>query len=274
MKEADTLPKLLKRNYETCGDKKVAMRHKDMGVWQEFSWKDYYENVKRFALGLKALGFQEGDKICILGDNEPEWYWAELACQSLRGASIGIFVDCVPAEVEYIVNHSDAVFVVVRDQEQTDKILQIRGDAPRIEKVIYWDPKGMWGYKLPFVMSFKEVQKLGDEYEKEHPTFFEDEIERGNGKDLAIICYTSGTSGRAKGVMITHENLITTVRSWFKVEPWYETDNYLSYVPPAWITEQNFGITGGLFSRTVVNFPERPETVDNDIREIGPSTIL
>jgi long-chain acyl-CoA synthetase len=274
MKQEDTLPKLLKHNYGVWGQKKTAIRHKRLGIWQEFSWKDYYENVKHFALGLKALGFREGDKICILGDNEPEWYWAELACQSLRGASVGIFVDSVPNEVKHIVNHSDAVFVVVKDQEQTDKMLQIRGELCRVKMVIYWDARGMWSYRDPFVVSFEEVQKIGKEYGREQPNLFEGEIEKGDGKDMAIICYTSGTSGLPKGVMITHDNLITTVENWFKVDPWHENDNYLSCVPPAWINEQAFGITGGLFSGAVVSFPERPETVENDVREIGPSVIL
>ena len=274
MKEDETLPKLLKRASEIWGDEKIAMRHKDFGIWQEFTWKDYYENVKRFALGLKSLGFQPGDKVCIIGDNEPEWYWSELASQSLRGLAVGIFVDCVPDEVKYIADHSESVFVVVRDQEQTDKVLAIREDVPKLKKVIYWDPKGMWAYDDPFIMSFDQVQKMGDEYGKENPGFYEEEIERGVGEDLAIICYTSGTTGLPKGAVVTHKSLITTVSQWLEVDPWFPEDNYLSYVPPAWITEQMFGITGGLVSGAVINFPERPETLQDDVREIGPSMIL
>jgi long-chain acyl-CoA synthetase len=274
MEMKDTLPKLLKRNYEIWGNTRISMRHKDLGIWQEYTWKDYYENVKRFALGLKSLGFQHGDKICIIGDNEPEWYWAELASQSLQGIAIGIFVDSLPQEIKYIVDHSEAIFVVVRDQEQTDKVIQIRGEVPRIKKVIYWDPKGMWSYDDPFVMSFEQVQKLGSAYEEKNPGFFEKETEEGNGEDLAIISYTSGTTGLPKGAMTSHKNLITTVVSWFGLDPWHYTDKYLSYVPLAWIAEQIFGITGGLISGASINFPESPETVQNDIREIGPSMIL
>lgn len=273
-KQADTLPKLLRRNYETWHDKRIAMRHKDFGIWQEYSWQEYYSNVKKFALGLKSLGFEKGEKLCIIGDNEPEWYWAELACQTMGGISVGIFVDCVPEEIKYIVDHSEAVFVVARDQEQVDKILAIRDDAPRVRKVIYWEPKGMWGYHDPFILSFEDVQALGDKYARDQPAFFDEEISAGDGKDLAIICYTSGTTGLPKGAMVAHKNLITTVRQWFEVEAWSHDDNYLSYVPPAWITEQMFGITGGLLSGATVNFPERPETLENDVREIGPSMIL
>ncbi len=270
----NTLPRLLKRNFEVWGESKIALRHKDLGIWQEYTWKDYYENVKRLALGLKKLGFQPGDKLCIIGDNEPEWYWAELATQAIRGVAIGIFVDCVKDEVKYIVDHSEAVFVVTRDQEQVDKMLEIRGYLPRLKKVIYWNSKGMWAYDDELIMSFKEVQKLGDAFNNAHPDFLDREIEKTSSDDLAIICYTSGTTGLPKGAMVSHKNLITTVSQWLEVDEWYPEDNYLSYVPPAWITEQMFGITGGLLSGATINFPERPETLQNDVREIGPSMIL
>ncbi len=274
MTEHDTLPKLLKRNYERWGDREIAMRHKDLGIWQEFTWSEHYTNVKRFALGLKSLGFEPGEKVCIIGDNEPEWYWSELACQAIGGVSVGVFVDCVPDEVKYIVDHCEAVYVVTRDQEQTDKLFAIRRDIPRVRKVIYWDPKGMWSYDDPFAVSFQDVQALGDGYEQEHPGILDELIEKGRASDLAIICYTSGTTGLPKGAMVTHLNLITTVRQWFDVEPWKAHDDYLSYVPLAWIAEQMFSIAGCLLCGAIVNFPERPETVQNDIREIGPSMIL
>ena len=273
-RQADTLPKLLKSNYERWGNSKVAMRHKEFGIWQEYTWEDYYMNTKRFGNGLRYMGFERGDKLCIIGDNEPEWFWSELAAQALGGIAIGIFVDCVPEEVKYIVTHSEASFVLVRDQEQTDKILKIREEIPRVKKVIYWDPTGMWGYKDPFVMSYEEVQRLGDEYSKKYPHFSEESIEQGDTSDTAVIIYTSGTTGVPKGAMLSHSYLVTTVRQWFEIGAWRDTDNYFSYVSPAWVVEQGFGITGGLLSGAAVNFPERPETQENDMREISPSMIL
>lgn len=274
MRQDDTLPKLLKLNYLRWGDNLIALRHKDFGIWQEFTWGAHYDNVKRFALGLKALGFEPGEKLCVIGDNEPEWYWAELACQAVGGTSVGVFVDCVPDEVKYIVDHSEAVYVVTRDQEQTDKILRIREQIPRVRKVIYWDPKGMWGYEDPFILGFKQVQRMGEEYGKNHPALFDQLVDQGRPSDIAIISYTSGTTGLPKGAMVSHMNLMTTVRQWFEIDPWKPQDNYLSYVPLAWIAEQMFAIAGGLLSGATINFPERPETVQKDIREIGPSMIL
>lgn len=270
----DTLPKLLQNNYHKWGDGRIALRHKDYGIWQEFTWKDYYQNVKLFALGLKSLGFKAGDKICIIGDNEPEWYWAELAAQSLGGIAIGVFVDCVPDEVKYIVDHSEAVFAVVRDQEQVDKLIQIQDELPNLRRVVYWDDRGMWSYDSDLLSSFEEIQELGSQHDQEHPNAFEQDLAKGKGEDLAIFCYTSGTTGLPKGAMISHWNLLTTVHQWFQVDAWKPEDNYLSYVPPAWVVEQMFGITGSMVSGAVVNFPERPETLQNDVREIGPSMIL
>ena len=274
MENKDTLPRLLKRNYDKWGADRAAMRHKDLGIWYEFTWQEYYENVKSFALGLKSIGFERGDKVCIIGDNEPQWYWAEIAIQALGGISVGIFVDCIPDEVKYLVAHAEAIFVVARDQEQVDKILQIREKIPLVKRVIYWDSKGMWSYHDPFITSYKDIQKLGEEYDSAHPDFFEDSIKKAKDDDIAIISYTSGTTGLPKGAMISHKNLVSAVSQWFEVEPWKSTDNYLSYVAPAWITEQAFGITGTLLAGATVNFLERPETLENDVREIGPSMIL
>jgi long-chain acyl-CoA synthetase len=159
MPEVDTLPKLLKANYERYGDRKLSMSVKDLGIWQPYTWKDYYEKVKYFSLGLISLGLELGDKVAILGETKPESYWAELAAQACQGAAVGIFTDCMPEEVKYFVGHSDSKFVVVHDQEQADKLLKIKDDLPLLKKVIYWDPKGLWNYDDPILrqMSSAEV---------------------------------------------------------------------------------------------------------------------
>ena len=274
MDPANTLPKCLKGNYEKWGNKRIALRDKKSGIWQEYSWRDYYQNVKKLALGLKGLGFQAGDKICILGDNEPEWYWAELACHALGGAAVGIFVDSTAEEVKEIINHSDAVFLLARDQEQTDKILQIRKEIPKIKKTIHWVSTGMENYHDPFILNFRQVQQWGEEYENKNPGSFEAEIEKGTEEDLAILNYTSGATGSPKGCMLSHKNLIHPIRHMAGMEGWNENDNYFSFFPAAWVLEQYFGLTTGLVCGAAVHFPEGPETLQNDLREIGPSIVV
>lgn len=270
----DTLPKLLLRNYTSYGDRKIALRMKTFGIWKEYSWKDYYENVKYLSLGLVSLGFEQGDKLAIIGDNEPEWYFAELAALSAGGVSTGIFTDSTPQEIQYILDHSDSKFVVVKDQEQVDKLLDIVDDLPQVRKVIYWDRKGLLFYRHSVLDYFPAVQDRGRKYEQEHPTLFEQGIADTSENQLAIISYTSGTSGVAKAVMQTHKTLIKATSNWFAVDPWYETDEYLSFLPPAWMTEQVLGLTGGLYAKIQVNFPESPDTQQENLREIGPQVVF
>ncbi len=270
----DTLPKLLKMNAEKYGDRKVAMRVKDRGIWQPFTWKDYYERVKFFSLGLISLGMNKGDKVAIIGENKPEIFWAELAVQSAGGTMVGIFTDCTPPEVQFYIKDSDSTFVIAHDQEQVDKILQIKEELPLVKKVIYWDPKGLWNYKDPILISFSETIDLGRRYEKEHLGFFEESIQNGRGEEIALICYTSGTTGLPKGAMISHKGLVTIAKAWRDVDHWSDCDRYVSFIPPGWIAEQAVGVIGQLVSGMEVNFPEEPETVQENIREIGPSILF
>lgn len=270
----DTLPGLFLANYKKYGASKLAMRKKKYGIWQRFTWQDCYERVKFFSLGLVSLGLKPTDKVAVLGDNDPEWYWAEIATQAARGVALGIFTDAVATEVKYIAEHSDSVFMVARDQEQVDKALQIAPELPLLKKVIYWDPLGLHRYNEPILMSFEQVMEIGKEYERLHPGVFEQNIEQSQPGDVAVLCYTSGTTGRPKGVMITNHNLIGSIRSWFQAAPHMDTDDYVSYMSPAWVPEQSQGITGWLVSGNVVNFPEGPDTSQEDTREIGPQVIL
>ena len=273
MEVADTLPKVVRRNYKEHPDK-VSVRNKEFGVWREYTWKEYYEAVKYFSLGLMSMGFDQGDKLSVIGDNEPQWFWAEIAAQAIGGVAVGIYVDCVPEEVKYIVNHSESSFVVAKDQEQVDKILEFKEEAPQLKKIIYWDPKGLWFYDEPLVMSFDQVVDLGKKYEELHPGIFEQRVEEGKEEDLAILCYTSGTTGLPKGVMETHKALLATAASLIARDPWKETDEFLSCLAPAWIGGQVIDISCGILSGAAVNFPEEPETIADDTRELGPSLIL
>ena len=270
----DTYPKFLLHDYKNYPDR-IAMRKKDFGIWNIYTWAECYQNIKHFALGLTSLGLKEGDKVCILGENDPEWIWAELAVQAMRAIPTGIFVDSMPDEIKYQVQHSQSSFVLAKDQEQTDKLLKIKDEIPFIQKVIYWEPKGMWAYEdNPWIMDFKDVMKLGEEYEQTHPGLFEESIAQGKADDPCVICYTSGTTGLPKGVRVSHDYIINSVRKLRIMAPYAEEDEYLSFSPPAWLVEQFFGIGSWLLNRIRMNFAEEIETVLEDLREIGAVMFL
>ncbi len=273
MEKQDTIPKLIKRNCEKWG-RRTAMSMKNFGIWQKYSWQDYYEKVKYFSLGLVSLGLEQGDVVCIIGDNEPEWFWGEFATQAAGGIATGIFVDSIPSEVKYIAEHSDAKFAVINDQEQADKFLEIKDELPLLKKVIYWDPKGLRNYDDPILISFTEVIKLGREYEATHPGLFEQNVEKGKGDDIAFIYYTSGTTGLPKGAMLTHRALITTSQGFISRYPLSENDDLISNFPAAWVGDSFFATIPHLLTGARLNFPEEPETIAEDTREVGPNFVI
>jgi long-chain acyl-CoA synthetase len=270
----ETIPKLLQNRALEYGHRQIAMRKKDYGIWNEYTWQDVYEHVKKIANGLLALGFEMGDKITIIGDNDPEWFWAEWATQSLGGAAVGIYIDCIPSEVKYYIEHSDSTFVFARDQEQVDKILEIYDQLPKLKKVIYWDPRGLWFYDTSKAMDIKVLEDMGQQYDKDHPDLFEKFLSQGERDDIAVFCYTSGTTGLPKGAMLSHRNLFYAVEVLEQYNPFLPMENYLSYISPAWLTEQILGLCGGVLIPLVLHFPEKPETVQVDIRDIAPHIIF
>ena len=273
--EGETLPKLLRKNFLMHPDQ-VAMRVKDRGIWQGYTWKDCYEKVRFFCMGMISLGLKRGDKVSVLGENKPEWYWAELAVQAAGGTAVGIFTDCIPSEVKYFAEHSDSKFVIAHDQEQVDKLLEIGDELHLLKKIIYWDPKGLWNYRNSILMSFEEVIEIGRAYDKDDLGLFEENIDQGNSGDIAAICYTSGTTGVPKGALISHWYLIEGQRELSKLQGWFGKKGYqyLSFLPPAWVSEQISGIAGWLATQLIVNFPEEPETVQENLREIGPHSLM
>ena len=266
--EADTLPKLLKLRAEQFADR-VFIRYKHLGVWQRITWKEVYENVRAFGLGLMKLGLKRGETVAIAGENRKELFWAEWAAVSAGGKVVCLYPDMTPAEVKYILENSDAVYFVAEDQEQVDKILQVKAQLPGIRKVIYWDSRGMWHYNDPLLMEFKEVQEEGREYGEQNPTLFEESIAQGKGPDIAGLSYTSGTTGLPKGVIMTQTGTLDGAHRIQMHCPLKPFTQYLSYISPAWGTEQLFGITLGVFVPLILNFPEEPETVLSNIRELG-----
>ena len=268
--EFDTLPISLRATAKRFGQTRTAMRQKDRGIWRSFTWAESFEQTRDLSLGLTQLDFQRGDKACIIGDNDPQYFWAQLAIQSVGGVAVGIFTDSSPIEIEYIVTHSDATLVFAKDQEQCDKLIEIKDQIPNVNRVIYWDEKGLWSYDGDWLMDYAEVQELGRSLLKEQPTLFDELVDTGKSDDLAIFCYTSGTTGQPKGAMISHANLIDGCDLTLEVDPRTEDDEYLSFLPPAWITENVLGLTIHLRTGMIVNFPEAPETVQENLREITP----
>ncbi|MGM0426227.1 MAG: AMP-dependent synthetase/ligase [Thermodesulfobacteriota bacterium] len=269
-----TLPVLLHQHAQTYGDTKVAIREKQFGIWQSVTWRGYYENVRDFALGLHILGFKPGDKLSYAGDNRPEGLYAELAVQSLGGAIVGIYPDSHLDQVEYIINHSDSTFVVAGDQEQADKILDIKAKCPLVQKVIVDDPKGMRRYDDPLLTFFKDIQKQGRELHQKEPRLFEQMWRKVTPEDVGMINYTSGTTGLPKGSMITQKNMYCVARAQDTVDAAKDSFEYLSFLPFPWIGEQEFGVYWSLYKAFTVNFPEKVETVQENIREIGPHIML
>ncbi len=270
----DTIPKLLESRAVGAGSKHIAMRKKDYGIWNEFTWEDVFEHVKNVSNGLLALGFEKGDKVTIIGDNDPEWLWAEWAAQSLGGAAVGVYIDSTPPEVKYFVEHSDSSFVFARDQEQVDKILEIYDELPKLKRVIYWDPRGLWFQDPSTAMDIRVLEKLGRDYAKDHPDDFQDLVSEGKTDDTAVYCYTSGTTGKPKGAMLSHRNLLFAVRALNQYNTFRPGGNYLSYISPAWITEQFLALCGGVWIPLTLHFPEKPETVQVDIRDIAPEIVF
>jgi len=274
LKTHDTFPKLLVRNAEVFGDRKVAMREKEFGIWQDFSWKEYHDHVKYFSLGMVSLGLKAGDKVAIIGDNRPEWVWGEVAAQAAGAVPLGLYQDSTLKEVSYIIDHSDASFVLAEDQEQVDKILDMKEQLPKVRYIIYSDPRGMRGYKQPFLLDFKEVENFGRELEQRDPGLFEKNVASTGYEDLAFICYTSGTTGFPKGAMLSFRNFLSMASNLMEVDGKFEKDEFVSFLPLAWIGEQMMCLSSALLTGFTVNFPEKPETVQENIREIGPTIMF
>jgi long-chain acyl-CoA synthetase len=273
--KGDTWPKILKYNYEKYGDAHIAMRYKRHGVWQRYTWKDYYLNVKYLALGLLSLGFGPGDKLLVVGDNAPQWYYAELAAQANHGASVGVYSDSSPLEIQFFAENSESRFAVVQDQEQVDKLLEIKDGLPLLEKVVYWNYKGLAHYGEPILMGYQQVLQLGEQYEQKHPGLFEQRVETGSADDVCALVYTSGTTEAVpKGAVHTYRTMRAGAEFHLHLDPWHENDDVVPYLPPAWMTEQWFTIGCHLLSASILNFAEGPETQAQDAREIGPSILF
>ncbi|MFQ5944207.1 MAG: AMP-binding protein [Anaerolineales bacterium] len=272
---SETIAKLwLAKVEQYRGTEKVAVRQKDFGIWQSFTWDEEYLQVRDFCLGLVEMGLQRGDRVAIIGDNDRQYLWAALAIMSAGATVVGLFTDVTPPEVSYVVSHSDATFVLAGDQEQCDKLLEVKGELPLVKNVIYWDNRGMWDYEDPWLIDFSDVQGAWEDSVDDADGRFEAMIEQGKASDPAMFCYTSGTTGLPKGAMLSHSNFIYEVRAFGEIDPRFDTDNYVSFLPLAWIAGAALDISPHAIDGVILNFTESPETVRDNVREIAPDSLL
>ena len=268
--DADTFPKLVRANAAHFADK-IAIREKDYGIWQSYTWRQYWEQGRLIALGFASLGLERGDKVAIIGDNRPELYWGVLAVQALGGIPVPLYQDSIEKELAYIVDHAEARFALVEDQEQVDKLLHLRAQCPRLETIVYDDARGLRAYSEPNLLSLEELLERGGKFEQNHPGHVEAEMAKGGADDTAIICYTSGTTGTPKGAMLSHRNLIVTSRNAAAMEGLQADEEILSYLPMAWVGDHVFSYAQSIVTGFTANCPESAATVLQDLKEIGPT---
>src|SRR5262249_23349226 len=244
---------------------------KDLGIWQTWTWAQALEEVRSLACGLAAQGFRRGDRLAVVGDNRPRLYWAMMAAQVLGGVPVPLYQDAVAAELGFVLQDADIGFAIAEDQEQVDKLLENLPQSPQLKRIWYDDPRGLRHYAQAELASLDALQALGREYAQKHPEFFGTEIETGRSDDVAVILYTSGTTGNPKGVAQTHAALIATARVLVEFDGYTEKDEVLCYLPMAWVGDFLYSYAQSFVAGFCLNCPESPDTVMADLREIGPT---
>jgi long-chain acyl-CoA synthetase len=268
-----TIPKLLLRNAAQHA-LRPAIRHKDFGIWQTWTWAQMRDEVRAFAIGLRKLGFERGEVVAIVGDNRPRLYATFAAVQSIGGIAVPAYQDSVADEMAYVLDHAEAKFAVVQDQEQVDKLISVADRLPKLRTVIFEEERGLAGYDTTNLHSFDHVQDLGRQEMRSNPGaagWWLDEIAKGKGSDVSVMLYTSGTTGRPKGVMLTHDNIVKSAENGNKFDRFTYDDTLLAYLPMAWVGDHLFSYGQAFAAAMCVACPESPETVIEDRREIAPT---
>ncbi len=269
----DTFPKLLLRNAKIYANR-PAMREKDLGIWQTWTWSQVLDEVRACAIGLQRLGVKPGVKVAIVGDNRPRLYWTVAIAQSIGAIPVPVYQDSVAEEMGYVLEHAEVTVVVAEDQEQVDKVLQIREDNDKLALILYDDPRGLEEYTVKGLHSFEDVQEIGRKALAGSPdveTKWLDGIAKGKGTDTSVMLYTSGTTGRPKGVVLSADNILISARNACKFEGLNETDEIIAYLPMAWVGDHIFSFGQSYTAGFCVACPESPETIIQDLREIGPT---
>jgi long-chain acyl-CoA synthetase len=268
-----TLPQLLRKNAATLKDR-PAMREKDRGIWQPYGWQRYWDETRDFALGLAAAGFVAGDKLAVIGENRPRLYFAQLATMCLGGIAVPAYQDAIASELAYVLDHAEVSVVVAEDQEQVDKVLSLKDRLPHLRLVIYDDPRGLGDYDEPMLKAFPAIAEAGKAFGAAHPGYVEAIVDAGKPGDVCLFSYTSGTTSRPKGVMLSHANLLSAAAALAKADDVRPSDDHLAYLPMAWIGNSLLSMALHLWAGFTSNYPEKPETVLRDLRELGPTIAL
>ena len=267
---ATTFPRLLQK-HASERPQDPALREKEYGIWQTWSWQRALGDVRALASGLAALGFTPGQNLAIVGDNRPHLYLMFIAVQALRGVPVPMYQDAVAAEMAFVLEDAEVHFAFAENQEQVDKMLELRESVSGLTHIIYDDPRGMRNYSQPGLISVDELMALGSQHDQAHPQLFDDSVAQVQSDDVAVILYTSGTTGRPKGVCQTHASFIGSAEGGVLTDGLTGKDNVLSYLPPAWVGDFLFSLAQWLVAGFTINCPESSETVSIDMREIGPT---
>lgn len=266
----ETIPSLFLKRVQTFPEK-VALREKTYGIWRDITWREYGEKVRAVALGLISLGLRKGECVSLIGENRPEWVYSDIGIMCAGGVTAGIYTTNAAEQCGYIVDHSESRFYIVENEEQFDKALKFRKSTPRLEKIIVMDMEGLKRFEDPMLMSFDDLLKRGEELHRKDPLFFEKRVGEIHSEDLAVLIYTSGTTGPPKGAMLTQHNLVWMSEALPGANPFYDTDETLSFLPLCHIFEQLFTVMVNIRHGGVVHFVENTDTVMENMREVSPT---
>ncbi|RPH65450.1 MAG: long-chain fatty acid--CoA ligase, partial [Burkholderiales bacterium] len=269
----ETLPALFRNAAERRGDS-VFLREKELGLWRSWSWTEVGRAVREVSMGLASLGFERGECASILSNTVVEWVLADLAILCAGGVSNGIYPTDPASQVQYVCEDSRSVIVFVEDEEQLDKLLEVRDRLPLLRWIVVFDTEGLKHYHDPMVVSLAEIRERGARYDAEHPGDYDARCEAAKPEELAILIYTSGTTGRPKGAMLSHRNVIYTVRGYNLLISQEEEDERICFLPLCHVAERLGGEYFAVYSGARLNFVESPDTVPENVREIAPTVFL